>query len=863
MEFIWDLCVFSSKKSKMASSDLPPNDPRPSPTHTSQRGQISLLRMWVCVAAVLLWISSAGCHEKANMSIHIEITAADFHERLLSGKMMFLYFQQQVSPTISLFLVELEKSAEALQDYGVLVGKVTCKKEPVQAYCTDAKHQHRAFLFRGGKEFLSFSLDTVFDVNSIVAEVLFAILRDEVKYVHTDADLQTLEEAAKGKRDIVLGYVRSLGTQEHRSLMETAYVYGSKYQFILITGGPVLKQLGVNESSQLSRVWFVHCRVHGAVMTPVTSERCPLTRMRTALSTLSLHTFLQLMEAPLVSKVFVDPSSVPPPQFPYQLTPQVFLFSHPATEHLDLDTASALAWRLRGLALLLLVHRQSPAVKTPEKYNAAYRLPEKSSEVKYLTLHSLDDVLELFTKQEEEEEEDEEEDSHSGELDDEVAADVYRNRGHFLDLDQVTQLTSDNFHSEVAQSSLTVVLFYLKWDAVSMAFLGSFVEVAEKLEDSRVDDVQMCVVDCGEWTDLCAAQPGTAVPFQPITEFPSVLLIRRQQAAQRYAGALSGEALHRFVMMSRLASPLLLSTNEEVTSFLQEVPHPDLAGYRPDKVLGLFRTESRTGLSVFTEAAELLAGEVLTGLLTDGLVEKWAAEHDVEPPAVLLFPSWRKLSHPSALPVTSSSKDLLTQIHSALLQPVPELTVENLPSFLSLGKALLLLFVGEEEDEIGRRQNQALVDQMRGVSEQGGARMERYLPCWIHLGRTPAGLSVLGSYLGSLPPLPALVLTHLLSGDEVYQYPPNTPILAGSVLQWLQSVEDGTESPAGMLGGDSWPPAFEFYDFLKVMDMQEVDPRSPEEEEVKTEEVNVEEHLVTKTMPYDHLDMNSKFHSEL
>ncbi|XP_023185203.1 thioredoxin domain-containing protein 16 isoform X2 [Xiphophorus maculatus] len=858
MEFIWDLCAFSSKKSKMASSDLPPNDPRPPRTRTSQRGQCSLLRIWVCVAAVLLWISSAGCHEKANMSNHIEITAADFHERLLSGKMMFLYFQQQVSPTISLFLMELEKSAEALQDYGVLVGKVTCKKEPVQAYCTDAKQQHRAFLFRGGKEFLSFSLDTVFDVNSIVAEVLFAILRDEVKYVHTDADLLTLEKAAKGKKDIVLGHVRSLGTQEHRSLMETAYVYGSKYQFILITGGPVLKQLGVNESSQLSRVWFVHCRVHGTVTTPVTSERCPLTRMRTALSTLSLHTFLQLMEAPLVSEVFIDPSAVPLPQFPYQLTPQVFLFSHPATEHLDLDTAGALAWRLRGLALLLLVHRQSPAVKTPDKYNAAYRLPEKSSEVKYLTLHSLDDVLELFTKQqeEEEEEEEEEEDSHS-ELDDEVAAEVYRNRGHFLDLDLVTQLTSDNFHSEVAQSSLTVALFYLKWDAVSMAFLGSFIEVAEKLEDSRVDNIQMCVVDCGEWTDLCAAQPGTAVPFQPITEFPSVLLIQPQQAAQRYTGTLTGEGLHRFIVMSRMAFPLLLSTNEEVTSFLQEVPHPDLAGYRPHKVLGLFRTESQTALSVFTEAAKLLTGEVLTGLLRDGLVEKWAVDHDVEPPAVLLFPSWGKLSHPSVLPVTSSSKDLLTKIHTTLLQSVPELTVENLPSFLSLGKALLLLFVGEEEDEIGQRQNQALVDQMRGV------RTERYLPCWIHLGRTPAGLSVLGSYLGSLPPLPALVLTHLPSGDEVYQYPPNTPILAGSVLQWLQSVEDGTESPAGMLGGDSWPPAFEFYDFLKVMDMQEGDHRPPEEEEVKTEEVNVEEHLVTKTMPYDRLDMNSKFHSEL
>lgn len=133
-----------------------------------------------------------------------------------------------------------------------------------------------------------------------------------------------------------------------------------------------------------------------------------MTRMRKPLSTLSLHSFLQLMEAPLVSEVYDDPSSVQPPQFPYQQTPQVFLFSRPMTEHLDRDTATTLAWRLRGLALLLLVHRQSPAVKTPDEYNAAYRLPEKSSEVKYLTLGDLDEVTELFTNQEQEEEEEEE-----------------------------------------------------------------------------------------------------------------------------------------------------------------------------------------------------------------------------------------------------------------------------------------------------------------------------------------------------------------------------------------------------------------------------------------------------------------------
>lgn len=63
----------------------------------------------------------------------------------------------------------------------------------------------------------------------------------------------------------------------------------------------------------------------------------------------------------------------------------------------------------------------------------------------------------------------------------------------------------------------------------------------------------------------------------------------------------------------------------------------------------------------------------------------------------------------------------------------PELTVENLPSFLSLGKALLLLFVDEEEDDTGRRQNQVLVDEMKAVVELGQRKIEKYLPSWIHL----------------------------------------------------------------------------------------------------------------------------------
>lgn len=50
----------------------------------------------------------------------------------------------------------------------------------------------------------------------------------------------------------------------------------------------------------------------------------------------------------------------------------------------------------------------------------------------------------------------------SGKLDDEIAASLYNNRLDMLDMDSIIQLTADNFHATVAQSSLTVALFYLK-----------------------------------------------------------------------------------------------------------------------------------------------------------------------------------------------------------------------------------------------------------------------------------------------------------------------------------------------------------------------------------------------------------------
>lgn len=52
-----------------------------------------------------------------------------------------------------------------------------------------------------------------------------------------------------------------------------------------------------------------------------------------------------------------------------------------------------------------------------------------------------------------------------------------------------------------------------------------------------------------------------------------------------------------------------------------------------------------------------------------------AAEHTVDLPAVLVFPSWRKHTRPSTLSVSTSAEELLSHINTALLHPLVNQTM--------------------------------------------------------------------------------------------------------------------------------------------------------------------------------------------
>ncbi|XP_046711298.1 thioredoxin domain-containing protein 16 isoform X2 [Silurus meridionalis] len=801
-----------------------------------------IMNSWSVVALLLCF----GCEQCAygNPAKLLQLTAEGFKEHVHTGNTCLVYFGKYADPLVQKFVEQLEMSAVALEDYGISVVLVNCSEENVVHYCTEKEVMRKAYLFRGADVLRSFEMDTIFDVNAIVSHMLFTLLFNEVRYIHTPAELVGVERLAKGKTDLVMGHVPALGLPEHRALMEAAFVYGGKYQFVQTTGAPLLKHMGVADASPAqARLWFLHCN---GVSRP--SEPCPHTLMKKPLSTINIHTFLQLMEAPVLVEAEVDPDEVDV-IYNHLNAPVLFLFARTETLHMDRSTAETLAWRFRGELGLVLIHRDSPRVKTPPSYNTAYRLPHK--EVKYFTLKNIEEVVSLIRghpfQEDEEEEEDEDQWTSLDVLDDEVAESVYRDRGVMLDTESVLELTANTFSTAVTQNGLTVVLFYVKWDTVSMAFLQQYVEVADALED--VSDITLASVDCGEWTCVCHDQN--------VSSFPLVLLFRLGVDTQSYRGMLGTESLYRFILLSHLSIPFSLSSSDEVLSFLEGDLYSRHSSLSPVRVLGLFTPED-PDVAMFEEAAKFLRGEMILGLFKHKEAERWVHEHSVMLPAVLVShgPEVPRKSHSLHL---STLQEIISDIRRATLDTFPELTVENLPWYLELKKPLLIMFVGGEESP----ENLRSLEEMRKAERTG--RLGSWLPCWIHLGRTPAGRTVLETYLSYIPPLPALVLSQLSSVGHVYHFPTERPLLSDNIIQWLQQIDNNQEQPAGVIPDQSWRPPVPFYDFLAVMD-EEVPgyaaQQRPKEKPVGRKEVDDEQkRRAGKEMTFK--PQTTSYHTEL
>ncbi|XP_036162986.1 thioredoxin domain-containing protein 16 isoform X2 [Myotis myotis] len=621
-----------------------------------------------------------------------ELSPQKYFSTLQAGKASLAYFCQADSPSTSVFLEELNKAVKPLQDYGISVAKVNCVKEETSRYCGKEKDLMKAYLFRGNILLREFPTDTLFDENAIIAHVLFALLFNEVKYITTLGDLQNIENALKGKADIAFSYVRAIGTPEHRAVMEAAFVYGNTYQFVLTTEIALLESIGM-EDIKYAHLYFFHCK---AVLD--LTQQCRRTLMGQPLTTLDIYRFIKSMEAPLLTEVAEDPQQVSTVHLQLGL-PLVFIVSQQATYEADRRTAEWIAWRLLGKAGVLLLLRDSLEVDIPQQANVVFKR-EEGMPVEFLVLHDVDLVISYvenntYIEERQEDEADDMEGPDMGMQDDEVAESVYRDRKRQLPLELIVELTGETFNTTVMASD-SIVLFYAGWQAVSMAFLHSYVDLAVKLK----------------------AQED------------------------------------------------------------------------------------------FTEAGKYLKGCVITGIYSEEDVLILSNKYTTTLPALLL--ARHKESQVESIPLANTHVQEIVQIiTNALLETFPEITVENLPTYLGLQKPLLILF----SDGIINPQYQKAM--LTLVKEK---HLDSVIPCWLNLKNTPVGRGILQVYFEVLPPLPLLVVVNLHSGGQVFAFPSDQAITEQNLLLWLKKLEDGLESHITILSAQEWKPPLPAYDFLRMMD---------------------------------------------
>lgn len=723
-----------------------------------------------------------------------ELSPQKYFSTLQAGKASLAYFCQADSPSTSVFLEELNKAVKPLQDYGISVAKVNCVKEETSGYCGKEKDLMKAYLFRGNILLREFPTDTLFDENAIIAHVLFALLFNEVKYITTLGDLQNIENALKGKANIAFSYVRAIGTPEHRAVMEAAFVYGNTYQFVLTTEIALLESIGM-EDIKYAHLYFFHCK---AVLD--LTQQCRRTLMGQPLTTLDIYRFIKSMEAPLLTEVAEDPQQVSTVHLQLGL-PLVFIVSQQATYEADRRTAEWIAWRLLGKAGVLLLLRDSWEVDIPQQANVVFKR-EEGMPVEFLVLHDVDLVISYvenntYIEERQEDEADDMEGPDMGMQDDEVAESVYRDRKRQLPLELTVELTGETFNTTVMASD-SIVLFYAGWQAVSMAFLHSYVDLAVKLKGTPT--MLLTRINCANWPDVCTKEN--------VTEFPVVKMYKEGENPVSYGGMLGTEDLLKFIQLNRISCPVNITSIQEAEEYLTGELYKDLISYSGVSVLGLFSPTMTTAQEDFIEAGKYLKGCVITGIYSEEDVLIVSNKYTTTLPALLL--ARHKQNQVESIPLANThAQEIIQIITNALLETFPEITVENLPTYLRLQKPLLILF----SDGIINPQYQKAM--LTLVKEK---HLDSVIPCWLNLKNTPVGRGILQVYFEVLPPLPLLVVVNLHSGGQVFAFPSDQAITEQNLLLWLKKLEDGLESHITILSAQEWKPPLPAYDFLRMMD---------------------------------------------
>uniref|UniRef100_UPI00358FE4E2 thioredoxin domain-containing protein 16 n=1 Tax=Myxine glutinosa TaxID=7769 RepID=UPI00358FE4E2 len=756
-----------------------------------------------------------------------ELTPDSFSQMIGSPHSFLVHLRHKDSPRMESSLQGLPDAAQLLTEYKISVWQMDCQLYSSQQLCKEA-NDNVAYFFRMNRMPYQLSMDSLFDVDSIVANTLNALLVDEVKLIQDTQDLHLLQETSRGLRDVVFAYLKTTGSPEHRAFMEGAFIYGDKFTFALSCNADVLKVLMVDPQPG-PQVWYLHCQEESEE-----KGMCGATLFHQNVSLVNLLRFFKLVLGPPFVELHVPPAQSETPFHALDL-PEVFLLSHRETYKYDVEMASKLARALLGSAGILLLHCDEAGVKVPSNANVAYRGGKKDDVLHFLTLASLEAIInyvrleedlmkkhndrshmpvhqdfEQYHNEEEREDEDdynyyeeeEDEDPLWLQQDDEVAVALTNGKPWNTEIEVVPALTDKSFAELPTLPGSHILLFYFSWDIVSQAFLPAYVEVTKKVKE-MAEQVSVWRVDCRDWTDVCS-KAG-------ISRFPSILLMAGTQPSFPYHNMLAEEALLSWIKLSISPSPSMLDSLEETLKFLGLMGSDASATVLT--IAAVLTEDMKHEAQVFMEVVKMLRGKALVGLCHSNSGARNVSTHfEASLPLVLVnIPGENGLK--MFMFPKGSAEDVILAIENNRQPDFPELTTASLPDIMRKDVPLLVLFLASP-CPVGSAAKRLLADM------HAAGHLENHTLCWMDVMEVGMGRSVLETYIQREPQLPEFVRVHLGSNGDgrVHVFPPQEALNEATTRLWLRQIKDGLLLPTTILDSEPWDPPHPGIDFLAIMD---------------------------------------------
>ncbi|XP_013406303.1 thioredoxin domain-containing protein 16-like [Lingula anatina] len=770
-----------------------------------------------CLLLVVLYFFST-C--QAQELIAKELDEASYNNFIKSSTVTAVYFFKKDFPGLSKFLKEYERSARMLAVFNIKLAKVSCQQYAVQPYCSKKNSERSVYTFRDGTEFMDLELDTMFDVDSIIGNLLQLALLEEVPIISTESELGELQKRHQGQNDIVFAWLKSVGSYEHRIFMWVAFVYHTKgIKFALTTDKKVVSKMIDGDTNKKALMWVFRCK-------QATTGKCDSNQYEGKMDLASVIKYSKTLYLPLVHPL-VD-STTP---YDNEMKGIVYVMHSGQIEKVYVDSvAMKLALTFEGVAGVVTVDvdkvgkgvLQSRGLQPPSEIpNIAVQMLEpQKKDVSYMNdefsegnalafvTKFMQDFLEETTSGSEEDTQEEMEMEYEEEVegedtqDDAVEESVFRLKlaEEIINTTFIPTLTDKTFPTTIQEKDLVAVLFYFKMDAESMAFLRSFADASLDVYTNSADS-PLASIECWDWTDVCGKQN--------ITQYPVLRIYRKNMEPVEYKGMWDGDTVIKTVKMYQKPVPVTLESDEKLSQFIASNLPEQTDNIYNTSVLALFNDASRKETETFNKVAEKLRAEAVFGLAVDLETSKKYLQENfkAKSPAIVVLKTADPFQpHVMYRGSLTNEQELSAFVKQARLPVFPELTPMTLPSYYSKGLPFVILF-GEDFKADGVHATLGHVAASGEVPQMQFAWMDVYDD--ISLGTV-----LLKKYVNN-PTFPAVVVVNHKEG-KVHVYS-KTDTSREAIMKWLQDVQNGNSEATVSLPKGDWKPLKPGHDFLPLV----------------------------------------------